>query len=316
LSNTAYGLILAELERADSGIRSFCSVQTSLVMGTILLFGSEAQKSAWIPRLGRGEAIGCFGLTEADAGSNPGAMLTTAKRTQGGWVLNGSKRWITNGTLAEVAIVWAKTDDGVRGFLVNAKTPGYSARVMHGKLSMRASDTAELFFEDCALPEDALLPASSGLKSALMALTQARFGIAWGAIGAAIGSFECARDYAASRVQFAGRPIASHQIIQAHFAEMATEITKAQLIAWRLGQLKDAGKMTHVQVSLAKRNNVRMALDVSRRAREILGANGVCDDYPPMRHAANLESVYTYEGTHDIHTLVLGKALTGIDAFA
>jgi glutaryl-CoA dehydrogenase len=319
LNNVAYGLIMQELERGDSGIRSFASVQGALVMYPIYAFGTEAQKRHWLPRLAKGQDIGCFGLTEPDFGSNPGGMITTAKQTADGWVLNGAKMWITNGSQATVAVVWAKTgavDDArsIRGFIVPASTPGFSARDQKGKLSLRASDTSELVFSDVRLPPDAILPASGGLKSPLQCLTQARYGIAWGAIGAAMACFDEARRYAGSRVMF-DRPIAQTQIQQVRLADMLTEITKAQLLALQLGRLKDRGTMTPQQVSLAKRNNVDMACECARESRRLLGANGILAEYHSMRHMANLESVYTYEGTHDMHGLILGQEITGLSAF-
>ncbi|OGU01767.1 MAG: acyl-CoA dehydrogenase [Gemmatimonadetes bacterium RBG_16_66_8] len=319
LNNVAYGLIMQELERGDSGVRSFASVQGALVMYPIFVFGSEEQKRSWLPKLASGEAVGCFGLTEPDFGSNPGGMITTAKETKDGWVLNGAKMWITNGSAAHVAIVWAKTgpiDDtkSIRGFIVPTSTKGFTAKDQKGKLSLRASDTSELVLEDVRVPKDALLPNSGGLKSPLMCLTQARYGIAWGAVGAAMACFEEAVSYSKNRVMF-DRPIGGFQLQQARLAEMLTEITKAQLLCVQLGRLKDRGTMTPDQVSLAKRNNVDMATDIAREARRLLGANGILAEYQAMRHLANLESVYTYEGTHDIHTLVLGQAITGINAF-
>jgi len=319
LNNVAYGLIMQELERGDSGIRSFASVQGALVMYPIYAFGSEEQKQRWLPRLASGEEIGCFGLTEPDYGSNPAGMITTAKETKDGWVLNGSKMWITNGSQATVAVVWAKTGDlkdsrSIRGFIVPKGLKGFSAKDQKGKLSLRASDTSELVFEDVLLPKDALLPSSGGIKSPLMCLTQARYGIAWGAIGAAMACYDEAVRYAGNRVMF-DRPIAQTQIQQVRLADMLTEITKAQLLALQLGRLKDAGTMTPEQVSLAKRNNVNIATECAREARRLLGANGILAEYHSMRHLANLESVYTYEGTHDMHSLILGQAITGLSAF-
>ncbi len=319
LNNVAYGLIMQELERGDSGIRSFASVQGALVMYPIYAFGSEEQKRRWLPALAAGTEIGCFGLTEPDYGSNPAGMITTARETRDGWVLNGAKMWITNGSQATVAVVWAKTgalDDpkSVRGFIVPADTKGFSGRDQKGKLSLRASDTSELLLEDVHLPREALLPKSGGLKSPLMCLTQARYGIAWGATGAAMACYDEALQYAKQRVMF-GRPIAQTQIQQVRLAEMLTEITKAQLLNLQLGRLKDAGTMTPEQVSLAKRNNVHMACECAREARRLLGANGILAEYHSMRHMANLESVYTYEGTHDMHSLILGQAVTGLGAF-
>jgi glutaryl-CoA dehydrogenase len=319
LSNVAYGLIMQELERGDSGLRSFVSVQSSLVMYPIYTFGSKEQKDRWIPALASGKAIGCFGLTEPDFGSNPGGMRTTARREGGGWVLDGSKQWITNGTLADVAVVWAKTDEGVRGFLVEKGTPGFTAHDQHGKFSLRASTTSELGFSQCRIPAENLLPGTAlpggGLKNALMCLNQARYGIAWGGIGSAMETYHAALTYARERVQFGGQPIASHQLVQEKLVWMVSEITKGQLLALQLGRLKDQGRLKHWQVSLGKRNNVWVARECARLAREILGANGIVDDYPVIRHMLNIESVYTYEGTHDIHGLVIGEAITGIPAF-
>jgi glutaryl-CoA dehydrogenase len=315
MNNVAYGLVMQELERGDSGLRSFVSVQGALVMYPIYTFGSEEHRRTWLPQLAAGEKIGCFGLTEPDHGSDPGGMTTRARRTRDGFVLNGAKAWITNGSIADVAVVWAKDDDGkVRGFLVEKGTPGFSAPEIHKKHSLRASVTSELFFDDCHIPEENLLPGSGGLKSPLMCLNQARYGISWGGIGAAMACYETALTYALGRTQF-GRPIAGFQLQQAKFAEMLTEITKAQLLALQLGRLKDEGKVTPAQISMAKRNNISWALEIARMARTILGANGIASEYPVMRHMNNLESVYTYEGTHDIHTLILGEAATGISAF-
>jgi len=316
LNSIAYGLIMQELERGDSGLRSFVSVQGALVMYPIYQFGSEEQKSRWLPALQAGEAIGCFGLTEPDFGSNPAGMRTRATRDGDSYVLNGSKAWITNGTLADVAVVWARCEDNaIRGFLVEKGTPGFETRDYHNKHSLRASVTSELFFDQCRIPAVNHLPGTVGLKHALMCLTQARYGIAWGAVGAAMACFDVALRWAGERKQFSDKPIASHQLVQAKLAEMLTEITKAQLVVLRLGQLKDASKLRFDQVSFAKRNNVSMALNVARTCRDILGANGILSDYPVFRHMANLESVYTYEGTHDIHTLILGQSLTGIPAY-
>ena len=319
LNNVAYGLIMQELERGDSGVRSFASVQGALVMYPIHAFGSDEQKREWLPRLAAGQAVGCFGLTEPDYGSNPAGMITTARASGGGWVLNGTKMWITNGSMADVAVVWAQTGEqgdtrGIRGFVVPTDTPGFSARDQKGKLSLLASDTSELHLHDVRLPHEALLPGSGGLKSPLMCLTQARYGIAWGAVGAAMACFDEARRYAKERVMFDG-PIGGKQIQQVRLAEMLTGITQAQLLNLQLGRLKDRGDMTPQQVSLAKRANVSMACDVAREARRLLGANGILIDYHSMRHMANLESVYTYEGTHDIHSLVLGQEITGIPAY-
>ena len=320
LNNVAYGLILQELERGDSGVRSFASVQGALVMYPIFAFGSEAQKRRYLPKMASGEIIGCFGLTEPDYGSNPAGMLTMAReQPDGSWVISGSKMWITNGSTAQVAVVWAKTNGdkserSIRGFLVPTDAPGFTARDQKGKLSLRASDTSELVLQDVRVPADALLPGSGGLKSPLMCLTQARYGIAWGALGAAMACFEEAVAYAGNRVMF-DKPIAGFQIQQARLAEMLTEIVKGQLLVLHLGRLKDAGALTPQQVSLAKRNNVDIAADIAREARRLLGANGILAEYASMRHMANLESVYTYEGTHDVHTLVLGQAITGLSAF-
>ena len=319
LNNVAYGLIMQELERGDSGLRSFASVQGALVMYPIYEFGSEDQKRRWLPELAGGRAIGCFGLTEPDYGSNPAGMITVAKAAKDGWVLNGAKMWITNGSTADVAIVWAKTgrlDDAasIRGFLVPTDTKGFAAKDQQGKLSLRASDTSELVLEDVCLPRDALLPKSAGLKSPLMCLNAARYGIAWGAVGAAMACYDEAVRYAKARVMF-GKPIGGFQLQQARLVEMLTEITKAQLLCVQLGRLKDQGKASPQQVSLAKRNNVSMATDVARETRRLLGANGILAEYQAMRHLANLESVYTYEGTHDVHTLILGQEITGLNAF-
>jgi glutaryl-CoA dehydrogenase len=319
LNNVAYGLIMQELERGDSGIRSFASVQGALVMYPIYAFGSDDQKKRWLPRLASGQEIGCFGLTEPDFGSNPGGMITTARETKDGWVLNGTKMWITNGSQATVSVVWAKTgaiDDvkSIRGFIVPTDTKGYAAKDQKGKLSLRASDTSEIHLQDVHLPKDAVLPKSGGLKSPLMCLTQARYGISWGAIGAAMACYDEAVRYAKNRVMF-GRPIGQTQIQQVRLADMLTEITKAQLLCLQLGRLKDAKTMTPQQVSLAKRNNVNMACECAREARRLLGANGILAEYHSMRHLANLESVYTYEGTHDMHSLILGEEITGLAAF-
>jgi glutaryl-CoA dehydrogenase len=315
LNSVAYGLINQELERGDSGLRSFVSVQSALVMYPILSWGSQEQKDTWIPKLGKGEAIGCYGLTEPDFGSNPGAMRTRAKRDGDDWILNGEKAWITNGSIADVAVVWARTDDGIRGFLVERGSPGFSTVEHKGKYSLRASVTSQLVFEDCRLPADSLMPGTTGLKNPLMCLTQARYGIAWGAIGSAMATFSAALDYAKNRIQFGGRPIAAQQIIQQRLVWMYNEIVKAQLLALQLGRMKDAGTMTHEAVSLAKRNNVWVARECAKLAREIHGANGVVNEYPIMRHLMNIESVYTYEGTHDMHTLAVGAYLTGVRSF-
>ena len=316
MNNVAYGLVMQELEAGDSGIRSFASVQGALCMYPIFQFGSEDQKRKWLPRMAAGKVIGCFGLTEANHGSNPGGMLTRAKRVPEGWLLNGSKAWITNGTMSHIAVVWAKADedDEIRGFIVEKGTKGFTTRETHHKLSLRASDTSELFFQDCLIPEENILPGSKSLKSPLMCLTQARYGIAWGAMGAAMSCFDVALKYSKERIQF-GRPIAGFQLTQKKLAEMATEISKAQLLSLHLGRLKDAGKIKPVHVSMGKMNNVAMALECARTARGILGANGITGEYPIMRHMCNLVSVYTYEGTNEVHTLVLGQHLTGISAF-
>ncbi len=314
LSNVGYGLAMQELERGDSGVRSFASVQGALVMWPIHAFGSEEQKERWLPRMARGEAVGCFGLTEPDFGSNPSGMLTRAVKKGHEWVLSGSKRWITSGSVADVALVWAKTDEGLRGFLVERGTPGFSARDIHGKFSLRASVTSELVFEECVLPESAALPGVKSMRGPLSCLTQARFGIAWGVLGSAMACYDEALSYAKDRVQFS-RPIAGYQLVQQKLVHMLTEITKGQLLALQLGRLKEAGKLRPEQVSLAKRNNVFHALEIARMARDVLGANGITDEYQCGRHSCNLESVYTYEGTHDIHTLIIGQDITGLAAF-
>lgn len=315
LDSVAYGLIMQELERGDSGLRSFVSVQSSLVMYPIYSYGSPAQKDRWIPQLASGAAIGCFGLTEPDFGSNPGGMRTSARRVGDEWVLNGAKQWITNGTIADVAVVWAQTEEGVRGFLVEKGTPGYTAPEQHGKFSLRASVTSELGFQDCRIPADAMLPGVVGLKGPLSCLSQARYGIAWGGLGAAMECYWTALEYAKERVQFMGQPIASHQLVQEKLAWMISEITKGQLLVLQLARLKDAGRIQPHHISLGKRNNVWVARECARLAREILGANGIVDDYPVIRHMLNIESVYTYEGTHDIHGLIIGEAVTGIPAY-
>jgi glutaryl-CoA dehydrogenase len=316
VSSVAHGVLMYELERGDSALRSFASVQGSLVMYPIHAYGSDAQKDHWLPRLARGEAIGCFGLTEPDFGSNPADMRTRAVRHGGGkWHLNGSKMWITSGSIADVALVWARTDDGIRGFLVERGTPGFSAPEMKGKWSLRASVTSELVLDDVVVDEErSLLPLVKGLKGPLSCLTQARYGIAWGALGAADACYQCALHYALQRVQF-GRPIAAFQLQQGKLARMVTELTKGQLLALQLGRLKDAGKATPAQVSMGKMSNVAAAREICATARTILGANGILGEYPVMRHMANIESVYTYEGTHDLHTLVVGEAVTGIAAY-
>ncbi|MGC9158550.1 MAG: acyl-CoA dehydrogenase family protein [Terracidiphilus sp.] len=318
MSNVEYGLVMQELERGDSGLRSFASVQSGLVMYPIYAFGSEEQKNKWLPVLARGEKIGCFGLTEPGAGSNPGAMTTTARKVGNEYVLNGEKLWITSGNLADVAIVWARNEEQggkIRGFLVETDRPGFSATEIHGKWSLRASVTSGLSLADVHLPEANLLPGSDGLKSPFQCLNQARYGISWGAIGAAMDCYSTALEYARFRKQFRGQPIASHQIVQEKLVWMASEIAKAQLLALHVGRLKDAGTVLHAHISMVKRNNVWMALECARTARGILGANGITEDYPIMRHMMNLESVITYEGTHDIHTLILGQHLTGFAAY-
>jgi glutaryl-CoA dehydrogenase len=318
LSETAYGLAMAELERGDSGIRSFASVQGSLVMVPIHRFGSDAQKERYLPKMARGEIIGCFGLTEPDHGSNPSGMRTVAIDDGTHWVLNGTKRWITNGNISQVALVWAKVggpEGKVRGFLVPTDTKGFEAQLIHRKMSLRASITSELILEDVRVPKDAILPGVEGMKGPLSCLTAARFGIAWGVLGSMTACFESALDYAKHRVQFAGKPIASHQLVQAKFAEMLTQITTAQLMALEVTRLKEAKQLRPQHVSMIKRNNVRAALEIARTCRDILGGNGITLEYPVMRHLCNLETVYTYEGTHDVHTLILGQDVTGISAF-
>jgi glutaryl-CoA dehydrogenase len=315
MSNVEYGLIMQEIERADSGLRSFVSVQGALVMWPIFTYGSDEQKAHWLPRLQSGDAVGCFGLTEPDFGSNPSGMRTTAKKDCGSWVINGEKTWITNGTAADVAIVWARTDDGVRGFLVERGAPGFTASDIHGKWSMRASVTSSLAFADCRVPESAMLPGVKGMKGPLSCLTQARHGIGWGVVGAAMDCYETARQYTILRKQFDDRPLASHQLVQEKLAWMVTEITKAQLLAIQCGRLKDQGKLDPAHVSMLKRNNVSIALDVARMARDLLGANGITEEYPVMRHLMNLETVKTYEGTDHIHALVIGERVTGIAAY-
>jgi len=315
ISNVAYGLIMQELEAGDSGVRSFASVQGALVMYPIFRYGSEDQKKHWLPRLAKGEAVGCFGLTEMLAGSDPAAMGTRARRENGRWVLNGTKMWITNGNMADVAVIWARDEDGeYRGFLVETDTPGFQAVEITHKMSMRLSNTSQLFLDNVVVSDDHRLPDGVGLRATLSCLTQARYGIAWGAIGAARASYEEALDYAQQRVAF-GQPLAAKQIIQERLADMLTELTKMQMMAFRLGRLKDEGKMTYAHVSMAKRNNVRKALEIARAARTILGAYGITLGHQAMRHAANLETVDTYEGTYDIHTLILGREITGHGAF-
>jgi glutaryl-CoA dehydrogenase len=318
MSNVDYGLVTQEMERGDSGIRSFVSVQSALVMYPIYTFGSDEQKNEWLPAMAKGEKLGCFGLTEPDFGSNPGGMRTRARRDGSDYILNGEKMWITSGSIADVAVIWAKVadeDDRVRGFLVPTKIPGFRAFDVHGKWSLRASVTSGLSLQDVRLPASALLPGSGGLKSPLMCLNQARYGIGWGALGAAMSCYDTALQYSLMRKQFRDQPIASHQLVQEKLAWMITEITKGQLLSLQVGRLKDADKVNHEHISMAKRNNVAMALECARMARDVLGANGISDDYPVMRHMMNLESVKTYEGTHDIHTLIIGQAITGIAAY-
>jgi glutaryl-CoA dehydrogenase len=314
LSNVAYGLIMQELERGDSGFRSFVSVQGALCMWPIYTYGSEEQKQKYLPKMATGEVIGCFGLTEADFGSNPSGMLTTARKDGDSYILNGSKMWITNGGVADVAIVWAKLDGRIRGFLVDKGTPGYSTSDIHGKFSLRASVTSELAFQDCRIPAANLLPNVDGLKGPLGCLNQARYGIAWGGVGAAMACYHEALNYAKTRIQF-DRPIAGFQMVQEKLAWMIREITKAQLLALQVGRLKDQGKAKAHHISMAKMNNVDVGLQCARLGRAILGANGITDEYQCGRHMCNLESVYTYEGTHDIHTLIIGEAITGIPAY-
>jgi glutaryl-CoA dehydrogenase len=318
MSNVEYGLVTQEMERGDSGIRSFVSVQSALVMYPIYTFGSDEQKNEWLAAMAKGEKLGCFGLTEPDFGSNPGGMRTRAKRDGSDYILNGEKMWITSGSIADVAVIWAKVEDEkdkVRGFLVPTKTPGFSAFDVHGKWSLRASVTSGLSLQDVRLPATAVLPGSGGLKSPLMCLNQARYGIGWGALGAAMSCYDTALQYSLMRKQFRDQPIASHQLVQEKLAWMITEITKGQLLSLQVGRLKDAGKVGHEHISMAKRNNVAIALECARMARDVLGANGISDDYPVMRHMMNLESVKTYEGTQDIHTLIIGQAITGIAAY-
>jgi glutaryl-CoA dehydrogenase len=318
MSNVEYGLVMQELERGDSGFRSFVSVQSALAMYPIYTFGSDEQKNAWLPAMARGEKLGCFGLTEPGFGSNPGGMTTTARKSGDGYVLNGEKMWITSGTIADVAVIWAKVEDEdsrVRGFLVETDRPGFRALDVHGKWSLRASVTSGLSLQDVHVPAGNLLPGSGGLKSPLMCLNQARYGIGWGAIGAAMACYDTALQYAKFRKQFRGEPIASHQLVQEKLVWMASEIAKAQLLSLHVGRLKDAGTVGHQHISMAKRNNVWMALETARMARDMLGANGITEDFPIMRHMMNLESVKTYEGTHDIHALILGQHITGIAAY-
>lgn len=316
MSNVEYGLVTQELERGDSGLRSFVSVQSALVMYPIHAYGSDTQKDKWLPKLQKGEALGCFGLTEPQFGSNPGGMLTRAVRKGDRYVLNGEKMWITSGSIADVAVIWAKTeDDVIHGFLVEKGTPGFKAWDVHGKYSLRASVTSGLAMTDCEVPAENLLPKAEGLKGPLGCLTQARYGIGWGAVGAAMACYDTALQYAKTRKQFNNRPIASHQLVQEKLAWMITEISKAQLLAYHVGKLKDAGRVDFSKVSMLKMNNVWMALECARKSRDILGANGIVDDYCIMRHMNNLESVYTYEGTHDIHKLIIGEKITGIPAY-
>jgi glutaryl-CoA dehydrogenase len=321
MSNVEYGLVMQELERGDSGLRSFVSVQSALVMYPIHEFGSEEQRAEWLPKLASGETIGCFGLTEPEFGSNPGGMTTRARKLGNDYVLNGEKMWITSGSVADLAVIWAKLEgagegsESVRGFLVETNRPGFSAHDIHGKWSLRASVTSGLSLQDVHVPEENLLPKAVGLKAALKCLNQARYGISWGAIGAAMACYDTALKYSKLRKQFRGEPIASHQIVQEKLVWMATEIAKAQLLSLQVGRLKDAGKVGHQHISMAKRNNVWMALETARIARDLLGANGIAEDYPIMRHMMNLESVKTYEGTHDIHALIIGEHLTGIAAY-
>ncbi len=315
LGHTAYGLLMQELERADSGIRSFCSVQGALVMYPIFAYGSEAQRKKYLPKLASAELIGCFGLTEPDAGSNPGGMLTRAEKVKGGYKLNGNKMWITNGSVADIAIVWARLDGVVRGFIVEKGTEGFSTSLMKGKFSLRVSVTSELHLQNCVVPEENILPNGEGLKAPLGCLTQARFGIAWGVVGAANACYFEALNYAKARVIFDDKPLAAYQLAQAKLAKMVQEITKAQLLSIQLGKLKESGRLQPHHVSLAKMNNCRMALDVARDARDMLGANGIIDEYPVIRHLMNLETVNTYEGTEDIHRLVVGQQITGMPAY-
>ncbi len=325
LSPIQYGLIMQELERGDSGLRTFASVQGALAMNAIHMFGTESQKQKWLPAMAKGDKLGCFGLTEPDFGSNPAGMVTTAKKTSKGYVLNGRKMWIGLGTVADVAIVWAKVDGepgvdpasaaAIRGFLVEKGTSGYSPELIEGKLSLRAANTSRLAFEDCKLPADSLLPESKGLRSPLQCLNHARFGIAWGVLGAAMACYDEARQYAGRRIQF-GKPLAAFQLVQRKLALMLTELTKAQLLAWRLAKLKEAGQATFAQISMAKRNNVDAALEIAHTTRDLLGGVGILDQHQCFRHMANLESVKTYEGTDDMHLLILGEQITGISAFA
>jgi glutaryl-CoA dehydrogenase len=315
MNNVEYGLIAQELERADSGLRSFISVQGALVMYPILTYGSDEQKQRWLPKMQSGEALGCFGLTEPGFGSNPAGMLTKARQDGDSWILDGEKTWITNGSIADVALVWARTPEGIRGFLVENGTPGYSASELHGKMSMRMSVTSSLSMSDCRVPASSMLPGAKGLKGPLSCLSQARYGIGWGVIGAAMDCYETARQYSIARKQFDNKPIASHQLVQEKLAWMITEITKAQLLALQVGRLKDQGKAEPAHISMLKRNNVAMALECARLSRDLLGANGIMDEYPIMRHMCNLETVKTYEGTDHIQALVIGERVTGIAAY-
>lgn len=315
MSDVEYGLIMQELERGDSGLRSFVSVQGALVMYPILTYGSDEQRQRWLPRLQAGEAIGCFGLTEPGFGSNPAGMKTTARRDGSDWVISGEKTWITNGSIADIAVVWARTEEGIRGFLVEKGARGFSTSDIHGKLSMRASITSSLSFADCRVPASAQLECAKGLKAPLSCLSQARYGIGWGVLGAAMDCYETARSYCTIRKQFDDRPIASHQLVQEKLAWMITEITKAQLLALHAGRLKDQGRLEPAHISMLKRNNVAIALECARLSRDLLGANGITDEYPVMRHMCNLETVKTYEGTDHIHALVIGERVTGVAAY-
>ncbi|HYO83814.1 MAG TPA: acyl-CoA dehydrogenase family protein [Bryobacteraceae bacterium] len=315
MSSIEYGLLMQELERGDSGVRSFASVQGALVMYPIYTWGTEEQKQRWLPRLAAGDAVGCFGLTEPGFGSNPAGMLTTARSDGHAWILDGEKTWITNGSIADVAVIWARTDAGVQGFLVERNTQGFTSSDIHGKLSMRASITSSLSLAGCRIPQDSILPGAKGLRAALACLTQARYGIGWGTVGAAMDCYETARGYSVERKQFEGRPIASHQLVQEKLAWMITEISKAQLLALHCGRLKDQSKLEPAHVSMLKRNNVTIALECARLSRDLLGANGITDEYPVMRHLCNLETVKTYEGTDHIHALVIGERVTGVSAY-
>ena len=315
MSNVEYGLVMQELERGDSGLRSFASVQGGLVMYPLLTYGSDEQKERWLPKLRAGEAIGCFGLTEPGFGSNPAGMQTRARKDGDHWILNGEKTWITNGSAADVAIVWARAEEGIRGFVIEKGTSGFTASDLHGKMSMRVSITSSLALSDCRVPSSAMLPCAKGLKAPLSCLSQARFGIGWGVVGAAMDCYETARQYTILRKQFDDKPIASHQLVQEKLADMITAITQAQLLALHAGRLKDQGRLEPAHVSMLKRNNVAMALECARQSRDLLGANGIVDEYPVMRHMCNLETVKTYEGTEHIHTLVIGEKVTGIQAY-